>query len=990
MYRGRMRTHEVRFLRRIPMKQLSKILACLLLLLSIALCFVACGDDPTPTPDGPGTGGQGGGGGGGGNTDVILENIYTRNIKFNSGEIPYDGKLHTWESYTGKTDPERTESRFEYWKDGVKVADGGVGVSEAGSYEVRLYFFADGYKETYVTATLTIVSSYNITYAVGDGMTLPSGVTIDSLLAKDSPTIYADNTKDMLLLDASLAEYKFKGWYLDEACNQAISVINGAEMGSKDVTLYAKFQPYLPYPMPYEYSSNTQVAPNPIPAIPGYDRLTEGATPILDMQYVHKDSTEISFTQKYQTPDTENYYFAFNDYELTAGGQPVIQWIDYNDTFAGKWPEDSESAPTWEANDGIYNGSMNFYKPFSTEYTKYDTLEFWLYCANTTVTESNPQGSNITLIMWTDGNDGKTLRYSIPLNFSGWKKFTLRVSDFKAVNTGNLNITRISFFAYDIFGETSNLAENKSKNFLYLSNMFLTSYESSYKTTGAIPEGTALKILEAFETFTIASPSKTDAEIATILGQVSSSENAIFNDITVTDQVTLADCYNRILALAEAWNAPTSEYYKDADLLNTIGVSLNKATALAQGFLSYALPVDEYITACCLDAVKTALIIGDHYEATHAESWMMPVLYYFPSSTGAGEDALVSSFIYTGAQLALSNNMSVISGFFQMTHLLANREISVTINPADVVPVMSMIRAAYGTSMYPVGSDFINDMFAWFYECVDALTYQGKLPTGMEGSLVPFIRGMLMIYDLAPEATQNTFASLVKYYMAQDASLKAALEGAMYYDIEATTLATIEASSAPVATPSNVSLINTALGMAIYRTEEFFFLLTQDGTLIVNGITLDYTPSASTTFEGMATKDTLAILTDDKQILVNADGVQLFDSQGYIIGETEEIVIIGANDVNKNMSDIDDLLFYESDTACIVLIEKTEDTYTVTVNNYTGFEGTITLYIDGDLETSLSELNVTSKYNKSDKNTSLKIDFTKIDGGVYTFTLTVF
>ena len=968
------------------MKQLTKILACLLLLLSIALCFVACGDDPTPTPDGPGTGGQGGGGGGG-NTDVILENIYTRNIKFNDGEIPYDGNLHTWESYTGNTDPERTDCRFEYWKDGVKVADGGVGVSEAGSYEVRLYFFAEGYKETYVTATLTIVSSYNISYAVGDGMTLPAGVTMDSLLAKDSPTIYADNTKDMLLLDATLAEYKFKGWYLDSAYTQPISVINGKEMGSKDVTLYAKFQPYLPYPMPFEYDTNIQEAPNPIPAIPGYDRLTEGATPILDMQYVHKDSTEVSMGQKYQTPETDKYWFVFNDYELTAGGQPVVQWIDYNDTFAGLWPEDSETI--WAANDGLYNGSMNFYSPIRTEYSKYDTVEFWLYSANSTVTETNPQGSNIALIMWTDGNDGKTLRYSIPLNFSGWKKFTLRISDFKAVNASNLNITRVSFFAYDIHGEKANLAENKSKNFIYLSNMFLTSYASSYKTTGAIPDGTALDVLETFETFTIGAPSKTDAEIATILDKVASGD-AIFSDITVTNQHTLAECYNRILTMAEVWNAPESAYYQDADLLNTIGVALNKATALAQGFLSYALPVDESITSCCLDAVKTALIIGDHFEVAHAESWMMPVLHYFPSSTGAGVDALVSSFIFTGAQLALNQNMTSISGFYQMTHLLANREISVSINPADVVPVMSMIRAAYGTSFYPVGNDFINDMFAWFYECVDALTYQGKLAEGIEGSIVPYIRGMLMIYDLAPEATQNAFASYVKYYMEQDSGLKAALEDAMYYDIEAITLEKIESSSVTAATAGNVSLINSALGIAIYRTDDFFFLLTQSGQLIVNGITLDYVPTASTLFEGIATDDTLALLTDGKQILVNADGVQLFDSQGYIIDDEKEIVIIGANDINKNMSAVDDLLFYESNAACIVLIEKTEDTYTVTINNYTGVEDIITLYIDGDLEVSGSELNVDYNYNRSDKNTRLDIDFTKIDGEVYTFTLTVY
>ena len=984
------------------MKQFIKILALMMLVLCIMLCFVACGDDPKKdndddddkgsNTDKPGTGGSGSGGG---NKPAVLETIFTTNIKFNDSEVPYDGELHIWETYTGNTQPERTDKRFEYWKDGEKVADGGVGVSEPGDYEVRLYFTADGYKETYVSATFTIVDSYTITYAVGNGLELPEGMTVADILHKDSPTVFADNTKNLTLLDASLANYKFKGWYLDESCTQAISAIDGSKMGSKDVTLYALFQPYIPYPMPYEYTTGTTAAPSTIPAIPGYEKLTEGATPILDMQYVHEDSKEISHTQKYQTPDTESYYFTFNNYETTAGGQTVIQWMDFNDTFEGQWPLNSDTAPTWSANDGTYNGSMYFYKPFSTDHTKYDTVEFWLYCANSTATESNPDGDNIMLFMWTDGNDGKTLRYSISLNFSGWKKFTLRVSDFKAVNAGNLNISRIGFFAYDIHGEKATLSTNKTPNFIYLSNIYLTSYASSYKTTGAIPDGSSLRVLEALETLTVKNPTLSDAEITTLLGQVATTDTAIFNDILVNDQATLADCYSRILAMAEAWNAPKSSYYQDDALLNAIAVSLNRATTAAYTLVDAATPLDADITSCCLDAVKTALIIGDHYAPVHAQSWMVPVLYYFPSSLGVGEDALISSYIYTGAQLALQNNWSVISGIYQMTHLLAKREISVVENSADILSVMSIIRATYGTSMYPVTDDFINDMFAWFYECVDAFTYGGKLPEELEGSLVPYIRGMLLVYDIAPAETQAKFAALVKYYLAQDASLAAAITDAMYYDIEAKALTDIQASQVSATTPGNVSIFNSALGVALFKVEApaagkqpFYFLLSKDGTLVVNGITVDYTFAETTVFEGLATTNSLAFITDTKQIIVTADGVQLYDSLGYVTNESEELIIVGVNDTTKNTASISSLVFYRGSSPCIVLIEKSEDEYVITVNNYTGVDE-VKIYIKGEVEKLRSEQNVADDFISDLEHTELIINFANISEDTYTFTVTV-
>ena len=213
---------------------------------------------------------------------------------------------------------------------------------------------------------------------------------------------------------------------------------------------------------------------------------------------------------------------------------------------------------------------------------------------------------------------------------------------------------------------------------------------------------------------------------------------------------------------------------------------------------------------------------------------------------------------------------------------------------------------------------------------------------------------------------------------------------AQYYDLEATALAAIEASSATAASGTSASQINSALGQAIYKNDSFFFLLTKDGQLIVNGVTTDLAAEATNLFEGLATENTLAILTDYAQIIVDKDGVHVYESKGYYTDDSSEVVIIGAGDTNSNMADVEGLRFYETDTAVILLIQESDDTYTVTVNNYTGKDGVVTLYIDGDLEPVASELNVNYVPNFSDGNTKLEVDFSKIDGDVYTFTLTVY
>ncbi|MBQ4324794.1 MAG: hypothetical protein IJC29_03275, partial [Clostridia bacterium] len=139
------------------MKKFAKISLLLLLVLTMALCFVACGEEPDNGGSTPGGGSSGGGGGG---DDSSLQTIYTNNVTFNDKVVAYDGRLKTHETYKGKPEPEADE-RYEYWLNGEKVADE-EGVSEVGIYEVRLYFSRKGYKETYVTSTLTIEQSYAV------------------------------------------------------------------------------------------------------------------------------------------------------------------------------------------------------------------------------------------------------------------------------------------------------------------------------------------------------------------------------------------------------------------------------------------------------------------------------------------------------------------------------------------------------------------------------------------------------------------------------------------------------------------------------------------------------------------------------------------------------------------------------------------------------------------------------------------------------------
>ncbi|MGM9609018.1 MAG: hypothetical protein ACI3XE_02195, partial [Eubacteriales bacterium] len=189
------------------MKHFRKALLLILLVLAVVVCLAACKkddegnggkDNPGINPDPPAT---------------VIGQISVKNVTFGGryGKmvVKADGNYHTMEldKLTQDTDTERYEWTFEYWNADMteKVADGGVGVKDPGTYIVKAICTdpSGRYSSNFVTAKLIIDQSYTIRYHMPDG----------AVKAEANPELYSLTSEDQNLSTASLDGYKFKGWY---------------------------------------------------------------------------------------------------------------------------------------------------------------------------------------------------------------------------------------------------------------------------------------------------------------------------------------------------------------------------------------------------------------------------------------------------------------------------------------------------------------------------------------------------------------------------------------------------------------------------------------------------------------------------------------------------------------------------------------------------------------------------------------------------------
>ena len=102
---------------------------------------------------------------------------------------------------------------------------------------------------TDTTITQEIVTDYNITYVLDEGVNNPN-----------NPSKYNKNTT-YTLLDATKDGYEFIGWYLDSSHTTKVTEINSSLNG--DITLYAKFEEIIDYNIAYYLYDGENNADNP-------------------------------------------------------------------------------------------------------------------------------------------------------------------------------------------------------------------------------------------------------------------------------------------------------------------------------------------------------------------------------------------------------------------------------------------------------------------------------------------------------------------------------------------------------------------------------------------------------------------------------------------------------------------------------------------------------------------------------------------------------
>ncbi len=874
------------------MKRTWKILTLCLILLAVMSLLVACGDDPGSTPgtDLGNTPGNSTGGGDGDDESTLV--IKTGEIDLLSGDfdmdtladgttvfsVTYDGEPHMLnaDNYEGVTDPERTTLTFEYYLNGTKIAayddDGNQtfgdakyanGITEAGTYEARLVFKAKGYRDGIKSARFVIASSYNVSYVVGQ----PTGDGVPAMVCPSTnPAQFSTKDTDLALADPTMSSenlgYNFRGWYTDAACTEAnkITVIDGSQiseslLASGTLTLYAKFEACVAYPPIFIDSTSTTdgrvtTAPT-LPAIPGYEDMAPDAFKLVDMSqidasgnnaYGYNYSTHADSNKAPYDPNNKSVYGLDREPSVqTAGGQYAIQWQDPADTWDGPIVG-SKNEQVHTPGDGNFGAMMILSSLPRYNYGMYDTLEFWIYNANNV-------GNVITLLAFINENDKTSMYLDLELNFSGWKKFIIHISDFGTSAASSTNITKLHFYGMNLEGgshsENATLSLDKEANFVYFSDIFLTNNSTPYSSSSAkgfIPDPKAIpQFLNNISAMTV-NATLTDAEVADILANnLAESGDSYFNDIVPTDSASIMEVYERIMYLSESWNDPDSTYYHNADLLEVIADGLNYMTPIASDLVNQKVEVDEYYEAAAYYIVKTYNNIASYTNTRHAETWMAPVLYFVNAPVGSGDRMVRTAYTFACASLAIGNPRGFQTGMRSIMAALNNNRITLAMNSADLVDALALFSATKGTAFMVGNTDsYISTIFDWFFYSIDSLLVNGQVKSdiaALDGfvDLDTYIRAMLTVYSLGNTEDQNRFAAAVKYYMANNEDLQTTIANNAYYTAEATALAAVMANTATAADYVNESkLIRTFenIGQVFIKNGEDITLIDRVGTVI--------------------------------------------------------------------------------------------------------------------------------------------------------------
>ena len=984
------------------MKHVWKVLLLALLVLTMVLGAVACGNkDETPGNTDPGNGGPSNPPGTeepgstpepptlgvidltwvklGGTSKLITRNYDGNNF------IITESNEHRY--LKGNPTPEKVLHRFEYWNadNTALVADGETGVKDVGTYTIRAIYYDPNkqYSDNYVTATLIISQTESVIYHMPEGAvkddTNPESYSLSDLAKEEA---------GIILGSANLADYAFKGWYTSEDhSGAAISALTlEAFPNGGEIHLWAWFQAYRAYPQPYEYTTNVTTAPTSLPAVPGLEDVQKDAVCLLDMS-LYADGSATSMTQQ---------GFRFGNPTSDLGGQnkkkpsvPAgkngygLEWTEYHPT-----------------QDGQYHSIMQFTAPTSTGYhlKDYNVLEFWVYSANAT-------DQVFTVFIITGSENNRSMTFDVKLNYSGWKKFSVflcgATNDMYAPAGVLDTITEFRFLGQPNAGlraQHANLATEEMQdvtNFIFFSNFYLTSYDNDFakSTIGNVNNLTAT--LSNLTDLTV-SATKTDSEIAALLSKVDlgttgttirEGASNVFTDLSaLTNAAGYKAVYERLFWMAQAWNDASSTYYRSDALIDAIVAGMNYMAAGSHSMVANLPALTDDMADCCLYIADIMNIFGDNLSEIHAQSWGALALAYYPSALGYSTDAFNSAYIYTSVNLGLRNMRETIFGLAQLSHLFTSGELLVTTDNARLTRYTALIAALDNSlATTAISAKFYQGLYQWFYDCVDAFTVDGKLPSVLgDYDLVPALRAMFLLYPKADAATQNTFASYVKMYLAKDATLKSRLTAAQYYDLEGEVLAAIEQNSVAAAAPSVTACkVFEKIGCAIYKTETSYLYISPDGVISsginASGITAS---AANDTFYGLVVDDMMCILRGTQTIMVSADSVEVKAAGNAVFGnDSYKAAII-------NGSVVGDTLLDEVSAPVILFAVKNDDgSITFTVYNYTHASDSMALYIK-EIYRMNPTLAVTVEPDTEDGFTTITMRPADQTGYVFSFTVT--
>lgn len=916
--------------------------------------------------------------------------IDTSGITIKETVIKYDGAVHKFNKrdIKGTTSPERVVVKIEYWNadNTVKCADEDEGVSEAGTYTVRvIYTVKDNplYEETYVTARMIIDRSYSIHYYG------PTDYTVE----KANETLYspASVAKEPIVLnDAILADHQFEGWFLCDEGDTNVTTTRVKQIDATvaanggDIYLCAKFHPYAPYPTPYTYTTNVTTAPTSLPAIPGYGDLQKDAVCILDMTtLMDADTLEENlgamggkYNNATEATGNLNAKGWYKPALPAEGGGAGFEWGRYHYETSGQ-----------------YAVSLEFSKPNSMGYNlrAYNLMEFWVYSANAT-------DQVFSIFIMTGGENAKSMTYDVHLDYSGWKKFSVLMPGSKNdfLSYGILdNITEIRFLGWPNRGwrsDNANLGTAEMKdvvNFIYLSNFYITSYDSAYTAETILSEKDLVQTITNRTGMTLEAEIG-DEKVAALMGKMNLAADG--KSITAAAENVFSDLakpttaiYERLWQMATAWSDPDSAYYRSEALLHAVVAGMNYMAELSHDLMAGTLPArDADMTDCCLYIADMMNLFGDYLSEKHAQSWGAIALHYFPSSLGVSTDAFLSSYINASVHLGMRNVREALTAIRQIAHVFTDREITLaTATDADLTRFTALV-ASMSENMLPSG--FVADLFDWFYEAVDAFTVDGQVPTQLASAdLVPYLRAMLLLWDVADEETQSNFAAHLKLYMAKDATLRTRLTAARVYDAEATALAAVEAHEATACEPSTTFIgVFESTGCALYKTATAYLYISPSG-VYSDGI--DASAIASTadrlSFYGYAADGALAFVRGTQKVIVYNGTVTVAGEEvSYLIGGDNSVRVFISNKTTQG-STISG--FWKLANAPVIAIAKGEGgAHKLTLYTYTGID--VNIRVDGQYaEASSDDYDITpNEYGTTD----IVIRTPQTPDRVFTMTLT--